>query len=1204
MLLKENIVLSENFQTSINIAYDINNFEKIENFIPTKTALIFIEELVKSINSDNEQKARILVGAYGRGKSHIVLFALSILSKKDPNLFQDILKKIKNIDENIYKIIKEYIYSTKKILPVIISGITKDIEQSFLLSLEKTIVENDIENIMPETSFKKAINKIMLWEKKFPDTYENFVQKINFPVDQFVGNLKNYNRETYIKFQEIYPLLTSGSHFSPFEGDDVVEVFEETSKELSKYGYSGIYVIFDEFSKYIETNMGMSNKSDTKFLQDFAEKCDRSKSDAQLHILLISHKEINNYLDSKLAKEKIDAWMGVSGRFKHIVFQNNYDQLYELISEVIVKKKEYIDFLDNNYSNLFDDIKFRMKNLLPFEASNSSLLVKGCYPLHPVSSYILPRISEKVAQNERTLFTFLSSKQKHTLNEFIKNNKDEFSLLTPDIIYDYFEILFKKEPVYSEIYKQFILVNNIIPKVVENSLEEKIIKTIALIYNLNQFEILKPNKELLREIYRYSYSLEQIDKAIENLITEECVLYLKKSNGFLKLKEAFVKDINREILNHQEKIRGKVSSSNILNEFNSYKYLYPNKYNDENDVIRYFRFKFLDSRDFFAVNDWTNFINLEETEGIVYAVIPDSAEDVITIKDRVKQFKKNSDRIVFVILKDYIPIQDVALNYKAIIELKELNSDDFLYSQELDIYIEDFMDILNQFIFSFTKPEKNLSEYYYCGMKKNIKRRAHLSKLLSSIYEDIFINYPIINNEMINKNEITSIALNSRSKIIDGILKSNLEPKLGIHGNGPENSILRSTLINKEILVEEEGNIYLKDISNDEKLNKVLNEIKSFILSASGKEVPLEKLYSLLTGTEKGYGLKKGIIPIYFSVLISKYKKNLVVIFKGKELRITADLLNSINEYPNDYCILLENWDNNKEKYISYLDEAFSKKILLSEKEYNDFDYLASAISRWYMGLPRYSKELDYKIDENENIIKVPNEYKRFNNLLKRVDLNPREFLFIEIPRVFNLDTIDDVLIEKIEKVKSYYENSKIELIYVIEKKIQELFSEGTVSPGEINLVSILKNWLDSMSQKTLQNSFSNNYQRIFTIIANSDFDKFKLIEDLGRAIIGLRIEDWKSDTPKIFFQELRDFKKCIEELDEEASNNIIQDGYSISYIDKNGQEVVKKFSRQEYSNRGKLLYNEITNALEEMGQSITEEEKRQVLMEIIEKMI
>ena len=44
-------------------------------------------------------------------------------------------------------------------------------------------------------------------------------------------------------------------------------------------------------------------------------------------------------------------------------------------------------------------------------------LICGTYPLDTSSLFILPRISELVAQNERTIFTFLASNQKNSLTE-------------------------------------------------------------------------------------------------------------------------------------------------------------------------------------------------------------------------------------------------------------------------------------------------------------------------------------------------------------------------------------------------------------------------------------------------------------------------------------------------------------------------------------------------------------------------------------------------------------------------------------------------------------------------------------------------------------------------------------------------------------------------------------------------------------------
>ena len=48
-----------------------------KNFIPTRSALELMEEVLLSTNPASNERARVLVGAYGKGKSHIVLSTFS-----------------------------------------------------------------------------------------------------------------------------------------------------------------------------------------------------------------------------------------------------------------------------------------------------------------------------------------------------------------------------------------------------------------------------------------------------------------------------------------------------------------------------------------------------------------------------------------------------------------------------------------------------------------------------------------------------------------------------------------------------------------------------------------------------------------------------------------------------------------------------------------------------------------------------------------------------------------------------------------------------------------------------------------------------------------------------------------------------------------------------------------------------------------------
>lgn len=409
------ISVASGFQYSVNIGYDLNNDDKLKNFIPTKSALMLLKDILSSTALDATERARVLVGAYGKGKSHIILTILSVLMQRDRSLFTHLMPKI-NEDPELKQLVDNY-YSDKKnrILPVIINGTSGSLPQAFLLALQRTLDENGLD-IMPETNYRAAINAIQKWKADYPKTYDKFKKEISLPVDAFISELNDYNAAIYSEFEEVYPKLTSGSIFNPFVGFDVVELYESVVKSLKQRGYLGIYVVYDEFSKFLESNITAASVSDTKMLQDFAEKCNRS-SENELHLLLISHKEISNYID-QLPKAKVDGWRGVSERFRHIHLNNNFAQTYEIISTVIIKDRDkWEDFQDNNKAR-FDQLMSRYAEHAIFSDTDQKELettIYECYPLHPVSTFILPRLSERVAQNERTLFTFLSADGTSTL---------------------------------------------------------------------------------------------------------------------------------------------------------------------------------------------------------------------------------------------------------------------------------------------------------------------------------------------------------------------------------------------------------------------------------------------------------------------------------------------------------------------------------------------------------------------------------------------------------------------------------------------------------------------------------------------------------------------------------------------------------------------------------------------------------------------
>lgn len=198
--MSDMISVASGFQYSVNIGYDLNNDGKLKNFIPTQSALRLLSDVLDSTAVTSTERSRILIGAYGKGKSHIVLMILSMLLKKDLSLFEKTMPKISE-NPRLLQAVQNYYDSSEKILPVVITGSNTSLTQAFLLALQRTLSDNDLLSIMPETNYRAAISVINRWQNEFPKTYELFCEAIDKPVSVFIEELSNYSISAYEVFE-------------------------------------------------------------------------------------------------------------------------------------------------------------------------------------------------------------------------------------------------------------------------------------------------------------------------------------------------------------------------------------------------------------------------------------------------------------------------------------------------------------------------------------------------------------------------------------------------------------------------------------------------------------------------------------------------------------------------------------------------------------------------------------------------------------------------------------------------------------------------------------------------------------------------------------------------------------------------------------------------------------------------------------------
>ena len=406
MRLADLVKIDHRFEKSVNLLLDLNDESKLKLYIPTRSSIKLLTEYLEEVEAFSGKRANILIGPYGKGKSHLLLVLLAILSGNDTDEMKQLIERIGNLDGNAKEKI-EKVYKAKKLLPVIINTSSGDLSQAFVRSLNQALKREKLSDVVPDNYFSKALFTIAQWEKHYPDTYDAFKKAFQNDPETVMNGLEAYDYDSLNRFKEVYPTLTSGSEFNPEIEDDALTVYRSVNKQLcSRHGYDGIYIIFDEFSKYIEGHTAEGFSADMKTLQDLCELCNSSKEE-QLHLTCVAHKAIRSYGDS-LSKEVKNAFLGVEGRLNEMQFIVSSQNNYELIADAIQKKTEFDKWSveTESYQSMLDH-SYQVQELRTlFDKKDFDEIVgRGAFPLTPLSACLLLRLSEKIwktaEENER-----------------------------------------------------------------------------------------------------------------------------------------------------------------------------------------------------------------------------------------------------------------------------------------------------------------------------------------------------------------------------------------------------------------------------------------------------------------------------------------------------------------------------------------------------------------------------------------------------------------------------------------------------------------------------------------------------------------------------------------------------------------------------------------------------------------------------------
>lgn len=190
---------------------------------------------------------------------------------------------------------------------------------------------------------------------------------------------------------------------------------------------SGTLLILDELGKLLEHEA--LEGGDVHLLQDLAERATRSKG--RLIVIGILHQSFEQYA-ARAARDARQEWAKVQGRFQDIAFLSGADETVALLGRAI--SAEHPVTAVESAQQVAEAVAKRR----PTEIAVLTKALADTWPLNPVSALLLGPISRaRFAQNERSVFGFLSSAEPSGFQEFLEHADAGSGTYDPAMLWDY-----------------------------------------------------------------------------------------------------------------------------------------------------------------------------------------------------------------------------------------------------------------------------------------------------------------------------------------------------------------------------------------------------------------------------------------------------------------------------------------------------------------------------------------------------------------------------------------------------------------------------------------------------------------------------------------------------------------------------------------------------------------------------------------------
>jgi len=889
--------------------------------------------------------------------------------------------------------------------------------------------------------------------------------------------------------------------------EEAIDFLRQVKKIAKSNKLDRIAIIWDEFGRNIEKLLSEGQSSQLNEVQLLAEFASRVKN-LPIVISLIMHQGLLNYA-SNVPQSIRSEWVKIEGRFRSLQYVDDSKEIYQLISEVVAHRRGPSTLTQKELKDLSNETA-KLKIFKEFKKGELKELIENSYPIHPITLYLLPRISARVAQNERTLFSFLYS-------------MDIKTTIYPNDLYDYFSNDMRVDTSTGGTYKQWLETQSALSKTDGDEILEAILKTTCLLGLGTVGERSKAGRDLLLYSLSGFDQHKRLEVAIDKLIEKKLLLY-RRHNDEVSVWHGTDLDLRGRLAEEKNRTRDQFDLIAFLTKEVPPPVWYPVEHNSDFNIRRYLTGGYKLLPEFLKCLKFEGvFKELPVTEDgeIIYLI----SEDRDEIKEATSAAKEIQalDRLIFAVPREPLPIFEAAHEIWCLENMRtdsKLIGIDPLVSQEIQQMIDDAWSHLQKLLDRLLKPTHRGSRWFNQGKEMEVHSSSELRKSLSKVMNDVYSLTPKLNNEVIIRKKPTAVMVNARKKLLMAILERSGQKDFGLEGFWPDVSLYRTILLNtglyKNFAAERWGFTAPNDVQ-DKGLQAVWQILSDFFTVPGPSKNPKHLFHELM---KPPYGVRAGVIPILFAAGLKAFPSAISMTRDGEYITdIVPSEIEQLSRQPDRYRIIVLDLKKNEQTYLKEIYKLFGA-IENNEVASTDLIRLCfDALDAWKNQLPKAAF-----VTED-----VSREALKFQTLLQGT-CDPVQLIFKEIPKLLGVSR------SQVKKLITGIKELKIELELVVSKYRQSAMNSlqrvlGFVgSKSEGNLV-LAKKWASCFSENFIEKLNDGVAKGLITRLMIDYEDDNALLESLSSLLVGKSFSRWDDATVAQFDRELTDVVHRVEEM-------------------------------------------------------------------------